>query len=133
MPPRVSTNSDAFELGSVTKRLLSSHGPACVQRATPCCAPRDDHIRPTVPPLLYAHPVFIGMLGQVCTATFLLRFQISLQNAQLFIGFGMRRQVIRYIQEQHKDAMFGQPGNEYVRSITVEKAADGDALGKWNR
>src|SRR5438105_2300648 len=25
-------------IGSVTKRLLSSHGPACVQRATPGCA-----------------------------------------------------------------------------------------------
>jgi len=60
---------------SVTKRLLSSHGPACVQRATPCCAPRDDHTRPTVPPLLYARPAFIGMLGQECTATFLLRFR----------------------------------------------------------
>ena len=44
---------------------------------------------------------------------------------------GLRRQVIRYIQEQHKDSQFGQPGNEYVRSITVEKAAEGEELGKW--
>ena len=42
-------------------------------RATPCYAPRDDHTRPTVPPLLYSRPAFIGMLGQECTAIFLLR------------------------------------------------------------
>src|SRR5262249_20660678 len=40
----------------------------------PCCAPREDHTRPTVPPFLYARPAFIEMLGQECTATFLLRF-----------------------------------------------------------
>jgi len=45
---------------------------------------------------------------------------------------GLRRQVIRYIQEQHKDVQFGQPGNEYVRSITVEKATEAEELGKWN-
>ena len=60
--------------GSVTKRWLSSHGPACVQRATPGCAPRDDHTRPTAPPLLLARPVCIRLLGQEGTATLLLRF-----------------------------------------------------------
>jgi hypothetical protein len=60
---------------AVQARLLSSHGPASVQRTTPCWAPRDDHRRPTVLPLFSSRPVFIGMLGQKCTATFLLRFQ----------------------------------------------------------
>ena len=36
-------------LESGTKRLLTSDSPACLQRATPCCAPRDDRTRPTVP------------------------------------------------------------------------------------
>src|SRR6266853_4204682 len=66
--------------GSVTKRLLSSHGPACVQRATPCCAPRDDHTRPTVPPLLSSRPALVGMLGQEYTATFLLRPHICFSS-----------------------------------------------------
>src|SRR5215831_20523727 len=60
--------------GSVTKRWLSSHDPAYVQRATPGCAPRDDHTQPTVPPLLSARPAFIRVLGPECTAPFLLRF-----------------------------------------------------------
>jgi hypothetical protein len=88
--------------GSVTKRLLLSHGPACVQRATPCCAPRDAHTRPTVPPLLYSRPAFIGMLGQECTATFLLRFRamfvrqrIAHHDHRANSSFGCRRQDLR--------------------------------------
>ena len=64
-------------VGSVSKRWRSSHGPACVQRATPCCAPRDDYTRPTVPPLRSSRSACRGMRGQECTATFLRRSQFS--------------------------------------------------------
>ena len=64
--------------GSVTERLLSSHGSTYVHRATPYCARRDDHTRPTVPPLLCLRPACIGVQGQKCTATFLLRFPAQL-------------------------------------------------------
>jgi hypothetical protein len=71
---------ESSPIGSVTKKLLSSHGPASVQWATPCCAPRDDHRQLTVPPLLSSRPVCIGMPGQKCIATFLLRFQHCLSS-----------------------------------------------------
>jgi hypothetical protein len=50
------------------------------QRAMPCSAPRDDHTWPAVPPHLYSRPALIGVLGQECTATFLLRFQEPLKG-----------------------------------------------------
>jgi len=63
------------------KKVAIKPRPCMHTAGHPYCAPRDDNIRPTVPPLLYSHPAFVGMLGQECTATFLLRFLLLMPLA----------------------------------------------------
>lgn len=44
---------------------------------------------------------------------------------------GLRRQVVRYIQAQHKSDFLVSPDEGYIGSITVEKATEPDDLGSW--
>ena len=44
---------------------------------------------------------------------------------------GLRRQVVRYIQERHKSEFEAKSEDGYIASIKVEKPAEEDALESW--